>query len=160
MRRARRGGFLLGPGVGRLAARMITISAVLVAVHVLANVVWIGALLSVVLLLSRAASGAADAGVAGGLARTVHVRLAAPAFMTSFAAGVVVMLLAPRVYARLPWLHAKLAFALVVIVLHHVIGARARRVAAGDRAAANVTALGTVVFLCAAAAVFLGVVKP
>jgi putative membrane protein len=139
---------------------MVTISALLVALHVLANVVWIGALLSVVLLLSRAASGAADAAVVGGLARTVHVRLAAPAFMTSFAAGLVVILLAPRVYGHLPWLHVKLAFALVVIVLHHVIGARARRVAAGDRGAANVTTLGTVAFLCAAVAVFLGVVKP
>jgi putative membrane protein len=139
---------------------MVTISAILASLHVLANVVWIGALLSVVLLLSRVASGAADAAVAGGLARTVHVRLAAPAFMTSFAAGLVVILLAPGVYAHLPWLHIKLAFALVVIALHHVIGARARRVAAGDRAAANVTVLGAVVFLCAGAAVFLGVVKP
>jgi protoporphyrinogen IX oxidase len=139
---------------------MISIAGVLVALHVLANVVWIGALLSVVMLLSRAASGTADVSVAGGLARAVHVRLAAPAFMTSFAAGLVVILLAPRVYARLPWMHAKLSFALVVIVLHHVIGARARRVAAGDRAAANVAVLGGVVFVCAAVAVFLGVLKP
>jgi protoporphyrinogen IX oxidase len=139
---------------------MVTFSAVLVALHVLANVVWIGALLSVAMLLSRAADGAADVSVVGGLARAVHVRLAVPAFVTSFAAGLVVILLHPSFYARLPWLHVKLAFALVVIALHHVIGARARRVAAGDKASANVTALAGVVFLCAAAAVFLGVVKP
>jgi putative membrane protein len=112
------------------------------------------------LLLSRAADAAADVSVVGGLARAVHGRLAAPAFMSSFAAGLIVILLAPRVYAHLPWLHAKLLFALVVIALHHVIGARARRAAGGDRAAANVTALGGVVFVCAAVAVFLGVVKP
>jgi putative membrane protein len=139
---------------------MGSLSAVLVALHVLANVLWIGALLSVVMLLSRAGDGPAGVAVVGGLARTVHVRLAAPAFMASFAAGLGVILLAPHVYAHLPWLHVKLLFALVVIVLHHVIGARARRAAEGDEAAANVTVLGVVVFVCAAAAVFLGVVKP
>jgi putative membrane protein len=138
---------------------MLSISGVLVAVHVLANVVWIGAILSVVLLLSHAGDGA-EVAVVGGLARAVHTRLAAPAFMASFAAGLVVILLSPRVFAHLPWFHAKLAFALVVIGLHHVIGARARRVAAGDKAAANVTVLGGALFVCAAAAVFLGVVKP
>jgi protoporphyrinogen IX oxidase len=139
---------------------MVSIAAVLVALHVLANVVWIGALLAVVLLLARAADAAADTALVAGLARMVHVRLASPAFMTSFAAGLVVFLMSPGVYARLPWMHVKLTFALVVIVLHHVIGARARKAAAGDKAAARVTVLGAVVFACAAAAVFLGVVKP
>ena len=134
-----------------------------VALHVTANVVWIGALLSVALILSRAAAappGGVPAADLGQLARTVHVRLAVPAFITSFAAGVANIAQAPVAYAHLPWFHAKLTFALVVIALHHVLGARARRVGGGDVAAARgAGVLAAVVFGCATITVFLGVLK-
>ncbi|MGH7271106.1 MAG: CopD family protein [Polyangiaceae bacterium] len=134
----------------------------LVSLHVAANVVWIGALLAVSLLLSRSAGASADAGTkeAGVLARVVHVRLAVPAFVTSFAAGSGVIALAPMLYAKLPWFHAKLTLALIVIAVHHVIGSRAKRAAGGDRAAGRgAVVLGAVVFACATGAVFLGVMK-
>jgi putative membrane protein len=131
----------------------------LLAVHLLANVVWIGALLSVALLTGRGRFSA-DPGEVGTLARRVHVTLAAPAFVMSFAAGVTLIALRPYVYARLPWLHAKLAFALGVIVLHHVIGGRARRVANGQSdAGRGMKTLAAVTFVCAGAAVVLGIAK-
>jgi putative membrane protein len=140
------------------------VSRVFIGVHVLANVVWVGALLSVALLVSRAAAASGPrVDEVGTLARLVHVRLAVPAFVTSFTAGLAAIFLVPGaagIYATLPWFHAKLTFALVVIVLHHVIGARARRVAGGDAAAARgVGRLGAVAFVASAAAVLLGVVK-
>jgi putative membrane protein len=131
----------------------------LVAVHVLANVVWIGALLSVTLILRRASETKDPAGVAA-LGRQVHLRLAVPAFVVSFGAGLLRILLAPAAYAHMPWFHVKLTFALVVIVVHHLIGARARRAAAGTPGAdAGVFTMGVLVFAAAAAAVLLGVVK-
>ncbi|HEY8042372.1 MAG TPA: hypothetical protein VIF15_21360 [Polyangiaceae bacterium] len=131
----------------------------LVALHVLANVVWIGALLAETILLGRAPF-LADGAEVGHLARRVHLRLAVPAFLGSFGAGVARIALEPRMYAHMPWMHVKLTFALVVIVLHHVIGARARRVAGGkDEAGRGAGVLGAVVFLCAACAVVLGVAK-
>ncbi len=131
----------------------------LVAIHVLANVVWIGALLSVTLIVARA-STTKDPAEAAGLGRYVHVHLAVPAFLASFGAGLLRILLAPAAYAHMPWFHAKLTFALVVIALHHVIGARAKRAAAGTPGAARgVTTLGAFAFAAAAAAVFLGVPK-
>jgi putative membrane protein len=131
----------------------------LVAVHVLANVVWIGAILSVALTLGRAGSTKDPAGVAG-LARYLYERLAVPAFVTSFGAGVLRIALAPSFYAHMPWFHAKLTFALVIIALHHVIGARAKRAAAGTPdAAKGVSTLGVVTFAAAALTVFLGVAK-
>ncbi|MGD0678950.1 MAG: CopD family protein [Polyangiaceae bacterium] len=134
-------------------------STLLVAAHVLANVVWIGALLAVALLVGHA-PWTADPAEVGRLARRVHVRLAAPAFFLSFAAGALRIALTPTAYAHLYWMHAKLTFALVVIVLHHVIGARAKRVADGKaEAAAGVNVLGIVTFVCAAGAVLLGVAK-
>jgi protoporphyrinogen IX oxidase len=131
----------------------------LVALHVLANVVWIGALLSVALLTARAPF-VADPAEVGMLARRVYTRLAIPAFLVSLGAGAGKIALAPQIYAHLTWMHAKLGFAFLVIVLHHSIGARARRVANGNSAAGRgVGWLAIATFLCVAGAVWLGVAK-
>jgi putative membrane protein len=143
--------------VGRV--RWPSLPVALVAAHVLANVVWIGALLAVALLTSRARF-MADPAEVGALARRVHRQLAIPAFLASFAAGLARIGLAPQVYAHLHWMHAKLTFAVAVIVLHHVIGARARRVAKGEiDAGRGVAVLSLLTFFCAAGAVLLGVTK-
>jgi putative membrane protein len=131
----------------------------LVAVHLVANVVWIGALLSVATLLSRA-PWAADAADVGMLARRVHVSLAVPAFLGSFGAGIARIALAPAAYAHLPWFHAKLGLALIVIILHHVLGSRTKRAADGRADAGHgAAALGALAFMCATGAVLLGVAK-
>ncbi len=139
--------------------RWLSLPFALVAAHVLANVVWIGALLAVATFSIGAAGSTAPAEVAT-LARRVYLRLAVPAFVASFTAGLARILLDPGAYGRMPWMHAKLTLALAVIVLHHVIGARVRRVAAGNAGAAR--GLGTLAFatfVCAAGAVMLGVAK-
>jgi len=131
----------------------------LLAAHVTANVVWIGAILAVAAFGAGAASSAAPAEI-GGLARRVYTRLTLPAFAVSFLAGLGRILLDPRSYAHMPWMHAKLTLALVVIALHHVIGARVRRIAKGQADAGRglgLLALATLV--CAAGAVMLGVAK-
>ena len=63
-----------------------SMTAALVAAHVLANVVWIGALLSETLILGRA-TWLSDLAEIGTLARRVHTRLAIPAFLGSLASG-------------------------------------------------------------------------
>jgi putative membrane protein len=131
----------------------------IVAGHVLANTVWIGSLLAAAVLVAHAPWTAEPAEV-GALARRVYVRLAVPAFLASLGAGVWRIALSPATYARLHWFHGKLAFALAVIVLHHVIGARTRRVASGRTgAAAGVDMLAFVTFVCAAGAVGLAIAK-
>jgi putative membrane protein len=138
---------------------MFSLTTALVAAHVVANVVWVGSLLSVALLTARA-PWMADPAEVGALARRVHVRLAVPAFVASFAFGAARFALSAGVYAHMPWMHAKLTLALVFIVLHHVIGARARKVAAGKADAGRGTGvLGVVAFACAAGAVVLAVAK-
>ncbi len=138
---------------------MLPLGTGLVAGHVLANVVWIGALLSECILIGRARF-LADGAEVGGLARRVHTRLAVPAFLASLAFGVARIAGDPRLYLHLPWMHVKLLFAAGVIVLHHVIGGRARRVAGGAlQDGSGGPFIGAVVFLCAAVAVLLGVAK-
>jgi protoporphyrinogen IX oxidase len=131
----------------------------LLALHILANVVWIGSILAVALLTGRGRFSA-DPVEVGTLARRVYLTLAAPAFIASFLAGVTLIALTPRVYARLPWMHAKLMFAFLVIALHHVIGGRARRVANGQsQAGRGMATIATVTFVCAAGAVLFGIAK-
>lgn len=131
----------------------------LIAAHVVANLVWIGAILSVALLVANAPF-MADPGDPGTLARRVYVRLALPAFFVSFATGVARIALFPMVYAHMPWMHVKLTFALVVIALHHIIGARAKRLRGGQTGAARgVAFLGFLLFAFAACAAVLGVAK-
>jgi uncharacterized membrane protein len=133
--------------------------AALLAAHVLANVVWIGALLSETLLLGRAI-WLPDPAEAGIFARRVHTRLAIPAFLASVATGLARLVPARHAYAGMPWMFAKLGFALAVIVLHHMIGARSRRVAGGSvRAAHGAWALGWLTFLCAGGAVLFAIAK-
>jgi protoporphyrinogen IX oxidase len=110
----------------------------LVVVHVFANMVWIGAIVAVGLLVGAAgyAKDEARAELVGALAHSLYRLLAAPAFVISFAAGAVRLASDVGTYMSLHWMHGKLAGALVVIALHHVLGARAKR-------AANGTANGT-----------------
>jgi uncharacterized membrane protein len=137
----------------------LSLSTSLVAAHLTANVVWIGALLSVAMLIARA-PWMAEPGDVGALARRVHVRLAAPAFVVSFTTGVARIALNPHAYLNQRWFGAKLLFALLLIVLHHTIGARADRVADGNaRAAQGISLFGVLAFLCAVATVVLGVAK-
>jgi putative membrane protein len=137
----------------------LSLPTALVAAHLTANVVWIGALLAVAVLAARGPFSA-DPVEVGTLARRVYLTLAAPAFLVSFAAGVGRIAIYPQLYLHLPWMHAKLTLALVVIALHHIIGGRARRIANGQASAGRgMPVLAVAVVFFAAGAVLLGVAK-
>jgi putative membrane protein len=129
-----------------------------VALHVLSNLVWIGSIASAG-WLTGAASRQEDPvvrKVVGELGYRLYKRAAVPAFVSSFAFGLARLLSDPKTYMRLHWFHGKLTFALAVIAIHHVIGAKARKTAAGSMhsgessailvGALLVCAFGTVVF--------------
>jgi putative membrane protein len=102
----------------------------LVVLHVMANLVWIGSIASVGWLVGAAAK--AESVDAAKLARALYLRVATPAFIASFVFGVSRLLLDPSYYMHLHWFHGKLTAVLAVIVLHHIIGGKARKVAAGS----------------------------
>jgi putative membrane protein len=136
-----------------------SLTVALLAAHALANVLWIGGLLAETVIQSRG-SWVSDPSEMGALARRLHTRLALPGFLGSLAAGLAVFLPARRAYAHMPWMYAKLAFALVVIVLHFVIGARARRMAAGSvEAGRGVWTLGWLAFLAAGGAILFSIAR-
>jgi putative membrane protein len=137
----------------------------LVFVHVAANVVWIGSILAVVVALTAAPASTASSGdmaTRGSIAVSIYKKLAMPAFIVSFVAGVGRLILDTGYYfSATKFMHGKLTFAVAVIALHHVIGARAKRVAAGQApTAGNVGVLGIALFVAALCVAFFAVVKP
>jgi len=101
----------------------------LIWLHVSGNVVWIGSILAVGLVLAGAKG---DSKTRGAVASDIYRRLAVPAFIVSFLAGAIRLGLdIPYYLKQHHWMHGKLTLALVVIALHHVIGARARKMANG-----------------------------
>jgi len=137
---------------------MPSLLTALVFFHVLGNLVWIGSLLAVGLAISTPNVAAVERGL---LARRLYLRLAVPGFLLAFATGLTRLVMDVELFlVRTHYMHAKLAFALVIIVLHHVLGARARRLAGGQEAptaATNLLTLG--VLVCAAAATYFVLTK-
>jgi len=105
-------------------------AALLIVLHVMANLVWIGSIASVG-WLAGAAAGAKSTDAAL-LARALYLRVATPAFIGSFVCGLARLVMDPAYYMHLHWFHAKLTAVLVVIALHHVIGGRTKKLAAGS----------------------------
>jgi putative membrane protein len=101
----------------------------LIWLHVVGNIVWIGSILAVgLVLLSKKGEPASR----GAIALELYRRLAVPGFVVSFLCGAGRLGLDTSYYLKEHhWMHAKLPVALGVIALHHIIGARAKKLAAG-----------------------------
>ncbi len=128
-------------------------------VHVLANLVWIGSILAVAMILA-ARSG--DAVTRGEIASEVYKKLAVPAFVIAFAAGVLRLVFdIDRYFVATKFMHGKLLFALIVIALHHVIGARAKKMATGNKTDAGIApTLSVILLVSATAAAFFAMLEP
>lgn len=139
---------------------MTALYQLLVATHIAANMVWIGAILSVALaLVWRGGDGRVGAQIGYELYR----KLAMPAFVVSFISAVTRLLLSLDLYFLGPkkYMHGKLLFAVIVIVLHHVIGARAKAVSTGRRSTPGpVGVLALLLLISAVAATLFVIVEP
>ncbi len=130
----------------------------LIWLHVIGNLVWIGAILAVgVTILSKTG----DPKTRGEIALGIYKRLAVPAFVVSFVFGAARLFSDPSYYLKQHhWMHAKLPLALIVIALHHVIGGRAKKLARGTVQDAGPAAILTAVLAVAAmGAAFLAIYK-
>jgi putative membrane protein len=138
---------------------MANLQSLLVAIHLIGNLVWIGAILSVGITLTLPVGTPVERGRIG---RMLYLRLAVPAFLVSFTSGLVRLLLSLDLYfVQTKFMHGKLTFALVVIAVHHILGARAGRMASGKVATPGAAASLTMILLvAAAAAAFFAVLRP
>lgn len=130
----------------------------LIWLHVTGNIVWIGSILAVATVI-LSPGGASKSG--GQMALAIYRRLAVPAFLLSFVCGAVRLGLDLHLYLKVThWMHAKLPLALAVIGIHHVIGARARKLAQGTVQDAGPTAiLAVALAVSAVGAVFFTIFR-
>jgi putative membrane protein len=141
------------PHVFPMVARRM--SLLLVVIHVAANLLWIGSIVSVGFLLGQAATRPDGKAIAE-VALSLYKRLAVPAFLVSFLFALGRVAVDPSYYLHLHWFHGKVTVALLAIGLHHVIGAKAKKSAAGSmQAGRNGAILSIGLFVCALAAVVL-----
>jgi putative membrane protein len=116
--------------------------------HVSGNIIWIGSILAVGVAIL---SSAGDPKVRGEIALAIYKKLAVPAFIVSFLCGAIRLGMEPHYYlVEHHWMHPKLPLALAAIALHHVIGARARKLARGTVQEAGPTATLSIVLAVAA----------
>jgi putative membrane protein len=126
--------------------------------HVVGNIVWIGSILAVGLVL---AGKNGEPKVRGAIAVELYRRLAVPAFVVSILCGAGRLGLHTSFYLKEHhWMHPKLAVALGVIALHHIIGARAKKTAAGTvQEAGPAGILSAVLAVLAVLATFFAIFK-
>ncbi len=138
---------------------MSPLPAVFVSLHVLADLLWVGSVVTIAFILGRATP---EPKVRGELAYSVYKKLANPAFLLAFTLGMVQLVMNLAYYFKATkFMHGKLLFALFVIVIHHIIGARARKMAQGEKTDAGpAPALGWALLACAGVAAALALVKP
>lgn len=136
----------------------MTADTALIWLHVTANLFWIGAITAVAVLVLATGT---DPKTRGALATTVYQRLAAPAFVVSILGGSARLFSDTAYYFKAThFMHAKLLFAVIVIGLHHVIGARAKKLASGEASDPGPTkALLGVLVACAALAAATAIFK-
>lgn len=130
-----------------------------IPLHVAMNLVWIGAILATGLLLARGPGDAKQRGEAG---RLVYRTLAVPGFVGSIVLGLIQLGRDPDLYLKAThFMHAKLTLAIAIIGLHHVIGARARKMASGAAADAGpVWILAQLIAVLSLGVTYLAIAKP
>ncbi|MDX2052926.1 MAG: hypothetical protein SFV15_11075 [Polyangiaceae bacterium] len=131
----------------------------LLFLHLAANFAWIGSIVAVGLIAGGTSSSAKERGL---LALGVYRMVAVPALLVSVSAGTARLFLSlPAYFSESHFMHAKLTFAVVVIALHHIIGARVKRLARGELNAFDRGPLLSVLLLLAATVTaFFAVYKP
>lgn len=139
---------------------MFQLPLLLVALHVLSDVIWVGGLISV-LFLARTAPDAAEQPQRerAALALELHKRVASPARWAALGFGLWRFVQTPSYYAHSPWMHAKLTFALLLFGLHDVAGAKLRKFSAGKAASGAPSWMLGAVLTLATAIVVLAVLK-
>ncbi len=102
----------------------------LLFLHLAANFAWIGSIVAVGLIAGASTGTPKERGT---LALGIYRGLSTPAFLISITAGVGRLSLSlPAYFTESHYMHAKLTLALAVIGLHHVLGARVKRMARGE----------------------------
>ena len=112
---------------------MIAVVPALLVVHIFGIVLWISGLLVTSMALTRhTQETSAEARQALARLERIYLRgLADIGALLTIVAGISLISTKPSYYLQASWLHIKLTFVLLLIVLHGLLAMRAKRFAAG-----------------------------
>ena len=128
----------------------------LLVLHIAGNLLWIGGIAGVAVALGMKGPSAPRREIA----LRIYRRLAVPGFIASLVGGAAILAMDTSLYlAQTRWMHPKLTFVLVVIALHHILGARAKRLS-DDEPVKAASGMGVALVICAVCAAFLALTKP
>ncbi len=128
----------------------------LLVLHMAGNLLWIGGIAGVAVALGMKGPAAPRRDIA----LRIYRRLAVPGFIASLVGGAAILAMNTSLYlAETRWMHPKLTLALAVIALHHILGARAKRLS-DDAPVKAATGMGVALVICAVSAAFLALSKP
>jgi uncharacterized membrane protein len=141
---------------------MQRVTLVLLALHVLANLLWVGSLVSITRVITSAV-GEPDAVRArfAAVARRIYRTVASPWMGIATLTGLAMIGVAQGAYFRFGWFHGKFTVALVMLGLHFVLGARVKAAEVSgidEKTAASARALQLGVLGAAALAVLFVIV--
>lgn len=142
---------------------VIAVVATLLVVHVLGIILWVSGLLTTSMALTRHTQES-SAEVRSALARLerIYLRgLADPGALLTILAGISLIMTNSSYYLHAPWLHIKLTFVLLLIILHGVVAMRTKRFSTGriamQRGEARLLVLSTLfLVLCILIATLVG----
>jgi uncharacterized membrane protein len=131
--------------------------------HVIGNIVWLGGGMAAAFAMALLASEAKETRLAAARALRRLVLLAVtPGMLLGLGAGLYMLLDGwSELYARQPWMHAKLTVGLIAAAFSGVLSGRLRRAAAGDAeiSAGALKVAGAVLLLSAVANVIFVFVR-
>jgi uncharacterized membrane protein len=123
--------------------------------HVIGNIVWLGGGAAAALAMALLAAESKDTRLAAAKAlRKLVLMAVTPGMLLSLAAGLYMLLSDwTELYAKAPWMHAKLTVGLIAAAFSGVLSGRLRRAAAGadDISARSMQLAGAVLLLSAVA---------
>jgi uncharacterized membrane protein len=123
--------------------------------HVIGNIVWLGGGVAAAFAMALLASEAKETRLAAARAlRRVVLLAVTPGMLLGLSAGLYMLMMGwSDLYARQPWMHAKLTVGLIAAAFSGVLSGRLRRAAAGadDVSPGTMKAAGLVLLLSAIA---------
>jgi putative membrane protein len=142
---------------------VIEVVPALLVGHVFGLVFWVSGLLVTAMALTRhTQESSAEARHALARLERIYLRgLADPGAVLTMLAGVGLIMTNSTYYLHAPWLHIKLTFVLLLIVLHGIVAIRTKAFATGrtalQRSEARILVVATLfLFLCILIATLLG----
>ncbi len=134
----------------------------MLTLHLFFDMLWVGSTIAMAVLLLGPSKTAKIGQEKGNAALELYQKVANPSFSGAFFLGCLLLYQRPTYYfVDTKFMHGKLLFAVIVVVLTHVLGAKAKKQSeSGTENSSSIKVLLALLLLGAFLTSYFGVVKP